>query len=806
MKKWVCSFLVALLAVAGWGDLRDRLLAGEGRNFDEVVFAARSVRDEPHWYANLGYYDRSDEVTASAANGHLLAYNFKTGRYRALLSDPAGSVRDPSVHYDGKTILFSYRPGGTDHYHLYTIQADGSGLKQLTSGGFDDIEPTWLPDGDIVFVSTRCRRWVNCWTTQVATIYRAKADGSELRMISANPEQDNTPWVLPDGRLLYMRWEYVDRRQVTFHHLWTMNPDGTQHQIYQGNTYPNGVYLDAKPIPGTEDVVFIESPGHGRREHGGAVSYVSVKGGPDDPKNVKKIKNGVFYDPWAFDANLFMFSDGKNVLLSDRAGRSEIFFSLPAAYGGKSPSVLLFEPRPLAPRPRERILADRTDLTQKTGELYLENVLESRSLQGVKPGQIKRLMVFELLPKPINFSGGMEPLTWGGSFSLPRLLGWVPVEADGSAYFTVPALKALFFVAVDAEGRAVKRMQSFTQVMPGERQGCVGCHERKTANAVRRTQALSQALARGPSTIDPTGRLFDVADFPRDVQPVLDRACVSCHNPDKRAGNVDLSGDRGPMYSMGYLHLLLWGQVLDGRNLAESDWPPYARGSGGSPLMKKIDGSHHGVKVSDRDRRMIMQWLDASAPYAGTYAALGSGFVGGAKSHRPYNPTWERDATRAAQPALKARCSGCHVTLRAVSDGQKMAFKDEKDRRNNAIRRFDRQTVFNLSHPEKSLYLKAPLAKEAGGLGLCTNAVGKAVFASVEDPDYRKLLAMVEDAKAMLEADPRFDMPKFCPNPEYLREMKRFGVLPPDFDPRQGPVDPYVLDRQYWSLDWTDLK
>ena len=222
--------------------------------------------------------------------------------------------------------------------------------------------------------------------------------------------------------------------------------------------------------------------------------------------------------------------------------------------------------------------------------------------------------------------------------------------------------------------------------------------------------------------------------------------------------------------------------------------------------MKKIDGSHHGVKVSDRDRRMIMQWLDASAPYAGTYAALGSGFVGGAKSHRPYNPTWERDATRAAQPALKARCSGCHVTLRAVSDGQKMAFKDEKDRRNNAIRRFDRQTVFNLSHPEKSLYLKAPLAKEAGGLGLCTNAVGKAVFASVEDPDYRKLLAMVEDAKAMLEADPRFDMPKFCPNPEYLREMKRFGVLPPDFDPRQGPVDPYVLDRQYWSLDWTDLK
>ena len=801
-----CAMAAGLLCAAPAPQLRDKLLSGAYGEFDEIVFATRSISTDPHWYANISYYGRSPDAPAYSQNGRLIAYNIKTGKYRALIDDPAGSVRDPSVHYDGKTILFSYRPAGSGTFHLYTINADGTGLKQLTSGEYDDFEPTWLPDGDIVFVSTRCRRWVNCWVTQVATLYRMKPDGSGIRMISANTEHDNTPWVLPDGRILYMRWEYVDRRQVTFHHLWTMNPDGTQHQIYQGNTYPGSVYIDAKPIPGSEDVVLIDSPGHGRRDHGGVVSVLSVKGGPDDRANVKPVLKGIFYDPWAFGSDLFMVSNGKHVLLCDREGHRENLCRLPFMFGGAGPNVMLYEPRPLMPRPRERILADRTDLSKKTGEFYLENVLESRSMQGVKPGTVKRLMVFEVLPKPINFSGGMEPLTFGGSFALPRLLGWVPVEEDGSAYFTAPALKALFFVAVDADGRAVKRMQSFTQVMPGEHQGCVGCHERKTANTVRRVKAVSKALSRKPSEIDPTGRLFDVADFPRDVQPVLDRACVKCHNPDVRKARLDLCGDRGPMYSMGYLGLLLWGQALDGRNLPESDWPPYARGSGGSPLMKKIDGSHHGVKVSERDRRMIMQWLDASAPYAGTYAALGCGFVGGSKSMYPYNPTGGRAVNWPALDVVRKRCRDCHSAPGTIGDGTPIRFHKKDDPRNRCAGRFSRHIIFNLTRPEKSFFLMAPLAKEAGGLGLCTNAQGKAVFASKDDPGYKTLLALVADAKTILDSDPRFDMKNFCPNPEYIREMKRYGALPQDAEPGKGHIDPYAADRRYWSLEWTDLK
>ena len=790
--------------------LYNRMMAGEYGKFDEIVFATRTLTPE-HWYANFGYYCYDRGWTILNRQGRLVAYNIRTKAFRKLLEDLAGAVRDPCVHYDGKTILFSYRPGSDDRYHLYTINSDGTGLKQLTFGDYDDIEPAWLPDGDIVFVSSRCRRWVNCWLTQVASIYRMKADGSSIRMLSANIEHDNTPWPLPDGRILYTRWEYVDRFQVRFHHLWAMNPDGTQHQIVQGNTYPGSVYIDAKPIPGTDEIVLIDSPGHGKAEHGGLLSVLVSKSNPDDRSNVTNILPHIMYDPWAFSKDLFMMTDGDTVFLINRQKNSRPLFRLPkefTVFEGLRDGSRIFEPRPLMPHPRERLLVDRTDLSSKTGEFYLENVMISRSMQGVKPGTIKKLMVMETLPKPINYTGGMDPITYGGSFTLTRILGTVPVEDDGSAYFRVPALRSLFFVAMDAEGRAVKRMQSFTQVMPGEKQGCIGCHERKTEAPARRVAPMSKALMRGPSEIDPSERMFDVPDFPRDVQPVLDRSCVKCHNPDKRCANVDLSGDHGVMFSMAYYSLVAHNQVLDGRNDAKSDWPPYERGSGGSPLMEKISGRHHGATVTPRDRKVIMQWLDASAPYPGTYAGLGCGSIGGYMQNKQIiNNDTERAAAIAAADVISRRCDGCHKgdmrLPHTLSDENGISFW-WPDWTENRMRKYHRHLLFNLSRPEKSLYLMAPLAKSAGGLGMGKD--GKSVFDSKEDPDYKAILAMIQDGHDVLEKVKRFDMKGFRPPKQYLREMKRYGILPESFDLDIDTVDPYALDRKYWALEWTQLK
>ena len=793
------------------GELRDKLFAGAYGAFDEIVFATRTHRRE-HWYANFGYYCYGTSYTILNRQGRLVAYNIRTKSFRTLLEDVAGAVRDPCVHYDGRQIVFSYRPGNEQRYHLFTINADGTGLKQLTFGEYDDIEPAWLPDGDIVFVSARARRWVNCWLTQVATVYRMKPDGSGIRMLSANIEHDNTPWPLPDGRVAYMRWEYVDRRQVTFHHLWTMNPDGTQHQILQGNTYPGGVYIDAKPIPGSEDLVMTDSPGHGSFEHGGFLSVLSSKAGPDNRSNIRRISRKKCFDPWAFSPELFMATDGEEVFLMNGRGDKETLFRLPQEFtafeGTSDGGSRISEPRPLMPHARERILADRTDLSSKTGEFYLENVMVSRSLDGVKPGTIKKLMVMESLPKPINYTGGMDPLSYGGTFTLTRYLGTVPVEGDGSAYFKAPALRSLFFVALDAEGRAVKRMQSFTQVMPGEKQGCVGCHENKTENTVRRAATVSKALARGPSEIDPSGLAFDVADFPRDVQPVLDRACVRCHNPDRRCANVDLSGDHGPMFSMAYYNLIAHNQVLDGRNSSQSDWPPYARGSGGSPLMEKISGRHHGAIVTPAERKVIMMWLDGSAPYPGTYGALGCGSIGGYHQNKQVvNNDRTRAASVAANAVIARRCDSCHKGATRLphflSDENGISFwtPDWNDPR---LRKWHRHLLFNLTHPEKSLFLKAPLAKSAGGFGMGED--GKSVFASTDDPDYKVLLAMIQDGKAVLEKVKRFDMKGFRPPKPYIRELKRYGVLPGSFDDEKDPIDPYETDRLYWALDWTSLR
>ena len=198
-------------------------------------------------------------------------------------------MRDPQVHYDGRKILFSYRKGGSDYFHLYEIGVDGSDLRQLTSGPYDDMEPTYVSDGQIMFCSSRCRRWVNCWYTPVAVLHACDADGGNIRPLSANIEHDNTPWPLPDGRFLYERWEYVDRSRVSFHHLWTANPDGSGQMVFYGNLHPGTVMLDAKPSRGREKVVAVFSPDHGQKEHAGTITIVSPKKGPDDLGSARAI-------------------------------------------------------------------------------------------------------------------------------------------------------------------------------------------------------------------------------------------------------------------------------------------------------------------------------------------------------------------------------------------------------------------------------------------------------------------------------------------------------------------------------------
>ncbi|RMF92472.1 MAG: hypothetical protein D6741_14895, partial [Planctomycetota bacterium] len=763
------------------GPMLSRFLAGPMRDVEEIVFAVR-VPGRDHWYVNFGNYagytqDAKDRAFkfedgvywGYGEGGRLCALNLRTGKLRVLLDDPTGGVRDPVVHYDGKKILFSYRPGGTHTYHLYEIDVDGSNLRQLTDGPDDDIEPIYCPDDSIIFCSSRCHRFVNCWHTRVATLYRCDADGSNIRMLSSNNDHDNTPWMLPDGRVLYMRWEYVDRSQVHFHHLWTSNPDGTGQMVFFGNMYGGTVMLDAKPVPGSNKVVVSWSPGHGRPEHLGPVALVDPSKGPDNLESVRIVsKDRNLRDPFAFSEDCFLVASAAGLHVMDGQGKLETIYQLPPEERSR---LQCHEPRPIVPHPRERIIAPRVDLNKPTGTLILEDVYAGRNMKGVERGTIKKLLVLKQLPKPVNFSGGMQPLTIGGSFTLAEIVGEVPVEEDGSAYMELPALQSLFFVALDENDRSVKRMHSFVTLQPGEVTSCVGCHEPRThtPHDVRRDLL---ALQKPPQPVQPIRDVPPVLDFPRDVQPILDRHCVECHNPDRYEGKVDLTGDHTAMYTMSYWTIRLRNLVSDGRNEPRGNRPPYSYGSAASRLLDLMDGSHHGAKPTDLERKIVRLWIDTSACYPGTYAALGDEFT--YRAALPYGP-------------MIQRCGECHLREVDTPQGRQKRFVMGQFGTNL-------EPYANLDRPEKSYLLLAPLAKQAGGLELC----GKPVLASKDDPLYKAMYASIDDAHRRLLAGKRFDMPGFRPNQHYIREMQRFGILPSDLGP-DDPIDVYAVDRAYWD-------
>jgi cytochrome c553 len=790
------------------GAILKAALDGPLAGCDEIVFAQR-VSGRDHWYGNFGHYCENDSPYSNGAlikqgdmryafgdGGRLCRLNLRTGKLRVLLDDPAGGVRDPDVHYDGRKILFSYRRGGTTTYHLYEIDADGTNLRQLTDGPDNDIEPIYTPDGGIVFCSSRCHRFVPCWRTQVAVLYRCDADGRNVRMLSNNSEQENTPWMLPDGRVLYMRWEYVDRHMMLYHHLWTVNPDGTGVMVYFGNQHPGLVMIDAKPIPGTGLVVASFSPGHGMTEHAGVITIVDPRRGPDDMSMARKISPRTFRDPYPLSADYFFVADKAGLHLLTAQGQVETVYQ-PHQPGGRWDC---HEPRPLRARPREPVIPSRFAAEQPAGRLVLSDVYAGRNMAGVRPGEIKKLLVLEQLPRPGNFSNGQEPLTVGGTFLIERILGTVPVEPDGSASFEAPALKSLFFVALDENDRSVKRMQSFVTLQPGETTSCVGCHEPRVQAPHARPAATLAALRREPSRLVPFEGIPDVLDFPRDIQPILDRHCVRCHNADRRDGQVELSGDRTPYFTTAYWTMFSHGLVVDGRN-SEGNRPPRAIGSSASRLMTLIDGSHHEATLSAREQTLVRLWIESGAVYPGTYGALGSGI------HTVSFP----------EATVRRRCASCHqATERPYRNYKQGAFYYQFGKRGPPqpllsdiydiilIRHLAYfqlgeaplyQALCNLDRPEKSMFLRAPLARQAGGLGLCGR---KPVFEDQADPDYREILAAIEEAAQRLARQKRFDMPGFRPNRYYIREMQHFGILPKDLADN-APVDPYATDRAYWA-------
>jgi hypothetical protein len=683
-----------------------------------------------------------------------------------------GVVFDFSLSFDAKKILFSWRrcrgaEAGPDSeaecFHIYEMNVDGSDLRQLTGGPYQDVRPFYLPDGRIGFVSTRVESFTMCQPGAGCALHVMERDGSDIQRIHFGTLADHSPFVLDNGSILFTRWEYQDKDLTYLQGLWTVNPDGTRVQLFFGNTVLEpAVIWQATPIPGPSKVLCTLAPHHGNPV--GAVGVIDRSRGLENPAGIINLTPeidydpqrgkrgpgdrqfvGAYRDPFPIRDGLYLVSYGggeenryRLCLMNDQGKKRVVY---------EDPSLSCFNAVPLAPRKKPLVLAPLVQDDVAEGTFLVADVY--RGMTGVERGEVKALRVMTVPAKPCNMRGlrgwDMDPLMGRGTYYAKICLGTVPVDDNGCAYFKAPAGQEIYFQALDGGGKELFRMGSITQLMPGETQGCVGCHESRFSTPTNRAE-LAEAVARGPVSITPPPWGTGPVDFVAQVQPVLDRYCVDCHSGPKPDGLVDLSGDKTRFFNMAY-DTLTESRFVDFYWLAREahvrNFRPLESGARASKLTELIESKHGDVVLDPESRQKIYTWIEANVPYYGTYDHTRPGLRGSrdAVQGTPWFPAFEE--------VYRRRCGDCHGAEFYVV--------------NNGLH----HTWLNLTHPEWSRALIAPLSRDAGGLALCKPQNGKQprLFPDAQDPDYRTMLQALEEGKRLLYARPRMDMPGAVPVP-----------------------------------------
>ena len=672
---------------------REIVLANLLADLGPVVFVKRVPSAMAHQLTQ--YYG----YTAQPGGGvFVLAEPGRSMTVRQLADDlPDGSYLHPEVSYDGRTVYFAFcecsttpkiwgDPATADrHYRLYSVGADGSDVRRLTDAPYDDFSPTCLPDGKLLFVSTRRGGYHRCGRgpCYVYTLAVAEADGSNPHTISFHETNEWDPSVLNDGRVIYTRWDYVDRNAVFYQQLWSARQDGSNVQIYYGNNTFNPVGTwEARSVPSSSKVMATAAPHHGMTAgsivlldttHGvdGATSITRLTPDAPFPESEIRLMRGLpvsqptrfddpqdkgwgptgrevskdrtvtaeelrwpghcYRSPYPLSETYFLAAYSYDRLRGEPGANRPNMFGLYLcdAFGNKEllyrdPNISSQWPIPLRRRVRPPVLKmtsqwewAETASQQPEGTFFLKNVHESwPKLPDV---EIRRLRIVQVLPKTTPHANNPRV---GAANASPgkQVLGTVPVEADGSAYFRVPAGTPVLFQALDARGRAVQTMRSLTYLQPGEKLSCVGCHEPRSTTVAEAGGAL--ALARAPSEIEPGPDGSRPLSYPILVQPVIDRHCVRCHNSDKPEGKVILTGEPAKQFSQSYNALVslvaytAWGNPQDN---FEPLTAPDRFGARASKLTKLLDDGHYDVKLSDDEWERIVTWMDANALFYGTF-------------------------------------------------------------------------------------------------------------------------------------------------------------------------------------------
>ncbi len=656
-STFLSLFIFASLMVAnGEGIVAHKKLAGK-----KILYIERNqyMRDH-HNTATLFEWGEVNSEKFDPGSA-MRIYDVDTKQITTLIESETGIVRDPELSFDGKRVVFSMRNSIEDGYHIYEINVDGTGFRQLTfAEGISDIDPLYLPDGDIVFSSTREPKYCMCNRHIMANLFRMEADGANITQMGVSTLFEGHATLLSDGRILYDRWEYVDRNFGDAQGLWTVNPDGTKHAVYYGNNTksPGGV-VDARAIPGSDKVACIFSSCHDLSW--GALAIIDRKLGVDGPEAVINIwpANGrdlmtnpksnwdafrpipkKYDSPFPLSESEILVSrtiDTVSLKTDIKTAHKEMLGIYYVTTDGVEDLLLksdveaksLFDPMIIEPRVAPNSIPSMRDYTSKTGTFYVQNVYEGTHMEGVEKGAAKWLKIIETPPKRTwvnqkwTGQGAHFPgINWS-SFEVKNVLGVVPIEEDGSANFEAPSGLFVYFQLLDKDMKMIQSMRSGVSLMPGEVNGCIGCHEDRI-NIPPAMPTLPIALKK-PAIETDNWMVKNRKNFSyvENVQPILDRSCVKCHDFDvENRDKLVLAGDKNPFFNASYINLYVKGKVsLIGGGPAKTQ-QAYGWGSHKSLLTTVVDNTHpkhKKVDLSDEDRKVLYEWMDVNGTYYPTY-------------------------------------------------------------------------------------------------------------------------------------------------------------------------------------------
>ncbi|MBT3198959.1 MAG: hypothetical protein HN350_03495 [Phycisphaerales bacterium] len=720
---------------------RELILSHPTLNFDKLLVNKR---------APTGYSHQCDQYLGRHARpgaGLTVVSNWKTEpKAKEILASklPVGTTLHPDLSYDGKKVMFGYcdatNPKKNERrYWIWECNVDGSGLKQLTGtkkDGFktwygrhtvlvEDWDPCYLPEGGFVFISTRAQAFGRCHGSRYTPsylMYRAEADGSNIRQISYGEANEWDPAVMYDGRIVYTRWDYINRHDTVFQSLWSTRPDGTDVKHFYGNYTRNPqMTAEARPIPDSEKVVFTAMGHHSYTT--GSIVLLDISKGEDGKEPLTRITPEAkfpesegwpnpFSTPWPLNEQLYLAAHSPQRQARQGSINSDNAYGifLVDAFGGREliyrdTKMSSFAPIPIKARKMPKILPSMLDPKGKdmTAKIIVQDACETR-VKGVVRDDIAALRINMIHGQPNNSK--TNPSIANNEI-LKHVVGTVPIQSDGSVAFTAPAGEPLQLQLVDKDGLAVLTMRTLVYFQPGEASSCVGCHENRGMTPLPKKLKATGSF---PKPTPPKYAKPELAlAFAQTVQPVLDKNCIKCHGLGKKiAGNMNLLGKKGRRYSQSYDSLTgkkgLIVVAYRNRETNESKIKEYYAHAG--TLIKHLTSEKHQkkVKLCKADMARIVDWLDLNCQFYGDY-----------EQEKEENRKISGENEKAIRALIKTEL-GDEIAAQPI------------------------EALINVGYPDQSRVLNMPLAISAGGWGQTKK------WSSKNDAGYKKLAELIKTA------------------------------------------------------------